>query len=473
MPDLLDRIAAERAVVAQTRGQLQRRGQGKQFSEPPFWSLDQHRFAWGTALPDREQIEHNLSAYIEGGGKGDAVVFSCVYARLRVFAGVQFLWQRYGAEPGDLFWSPELRLLRKPWPTGVTGDLLAWMEMDASFAGNAFLTLADDEARFGRQARGPSRRIVRMRPDWVTLVIGSKSDDPYALDAKVVGVIYEPPYSGAPAGDRANPVVLLPNEVCHYAPVPDPDARFRGMSWLTPVLREIDADRAATQHKVKFFQRGASLQTVVSLDKDVSPEAFDEFMTRFRSGHEGTDNAYKTLFLGGGADVTVVGTNLRNLDMKAIQGGLETRIAAAAGVHPVVVGLSEGLSGSSLNAGNYSAARRNFADGTLHHLWTVASASLENLLTPPDEDTRLAHDIRHIPFVREDAKDIAEIQQILAVAFRSLVDAGMKPDAAIEFLRSNDLSRLVGQHSGLFSVQLQPPGSGQPAIEPSDPGGQD
>jgi hypothetical protein len=39
----------------------------------------------------------------------------------------------------------------------------------------------------------------------------------------------------------------------------------------------------------------------------------------------------------------------------------------------------------------------------------------------------------------------------------------MKPDAAIEFLRSNDLGKLLGQHSGLFSVQLQPPGTTAPA----------
>jgi hypothetical protein len=31
--------------------------------------------------------------------------------------------------------------------------------------------------------------------------------------------------------------------VAHWSPIPDPLANFRGMSWLTPVLREIDADQ--------------------------------------------------------------------------------------------------------------------------------------------------------------------------------------------------------------------------------------
>ena len=41
-------------------------------------------------------------------------------------------------------------------------------------------------------------------------------------------------------------------------------------------------------------------------------------------------NAYETLYLGGGADVKVVGNDFRQMDLKATQGAGETRIAAAA-----------------------------------------------------------------------------------------------------------------------------------------------
>ena len=448
MPSRLERVNAAHSALVRR----------KQFSEPPLWSLDRlsQQPWWPISSPDKERIEHSFEGYAAGAGRGNSVVFACMYARLRVFAGATFLWQEFGEQPGSLFWTPELQLLRRPWPNGTTADLLAWMEVDASLAGNCFLTTADDRGRFGAAATGPGRRVVRMRPDWVTLVIGSRSDDPYALDAHVVAYVYEPPTSVTNV--EVDPVVLLPSEVCHYAPIPDPLSRFRGMAWLTPVLREVGVDIAAQKHKQKFFEHGAALQTMVALDKDISPEAFEAYVKKFRSLHEGADNAYKTLFTGGGADVTVVGTDLQKLDFRAVQGGLETRIAAAAGVHPVVVGLSEGLQGSSLNAGNYSAARRNVADGTLHHLWSNAAASLEDLLTLPSQDTRLWYDHRHIPFLREDAKDVAQIQQIRANALRSLVDGGWDPDAAAEYLRSDDLGQLVGNHSGFLSVQLQPLG---------------
>jgi hypothetical protein len=37
--------------------------------------------------------------------------------------------------------------------------------------------------------------------------------------------------------------------VAHFAPIIDPLADFRGMSWLTPILREIQADQAMTRHQ--------------------------------------------------------------------------------------------------------------------------------------------------------------------------------------------------------------------------------
>ncbi len=452
------------------RVQARRRGEVKQFTQPPFWQVDALRSALvGSSLPDRERIEHDFEGYASQAGKANGIVFACMYARLRVFADANFLWRdRDNGQLGAFYDSPELSMLRRPWPGGTLTNLLSWMEVDATFAGNGYITTCDDRGRFGKASRGgPGRRLTRLRPDWVTLVIGSHSDDPYALDARVVGIIYEPPIA-APSGPRARPVVLLPDEVSHYAPIPDPVARFRGMSWLTPVLREIASDKAAVDHKLKRFEQGATLQTVVSLDKDVSPDAFQQFVALFKAGHEGVENAYKTLFLGGGADVEVVGANMQQLDFKALTGAGETRIAAAAGVHPVVVGLSESRSGSSLNAGNYSAARRNVSDGTLNHLWSEAASSLETLFAVPKPVAELCVDKRDIAFVRDDSKDVAEIQQTRANALRALIDAGWDPDAAVRFVQSDDLTHLVGAHSGLFSVQLQPPGSNEPATDPAD-----
>lgn len=452
MTALLDRIGA-----------ASRTPRRKAFTEPPFWQLDRLRHSLLSNLqPDRERIENDYEGYTGGAYKRSGPVFSCIRARMMVFCQAEFMWQNKRTR--DLMGNTDLEILNRPWPGGVTVDLLAKMEVDVSLAGNSYLTITDDRGRFGAAAIGPGRRLVRMRPDWVTIVIHSASGDPFGLDAKVVGYLYEPP-AGSGGVPRAEPVLLTPDQVCHYWLEPDPVAQWRGMSWLTPVLEEISSDRAATRHKRKFFDNGAMLNVVVSFAKEVGTDAFDHFVTQFREQHHGADNAYETLFLGAGADAKVVSADMQQLDFKNLSGAAETRIASAAGVHPVVVGMSEGMQGAALNAGNFGQVRRLFVDGTLQRMWRSASASLETIVPPPP-GFRLWADGRHIEFLRVDRRDVADIQQTQANAIRAFLDAGYDPDAAVLAIATDDVTALSRKHSGLFSVQLQPPLTDQPEPGP-------
>lgn len=448
MTALLDRVNAAKAAPV-----------GKKlFKQPPFWEIDSLRHSLLSNLtPERERIENNFEGYVAAAYKRSGPVFSCIRARMMVFSQAEFMWMRKSDR--GLFGNTDLEILNRPWPGGVTVDLLAKMEVDVSLAGNSYLTVTDDRGRFGTAATGLGRRLVRMRPDWVTIVIHSASGDPFGLDAKVVGYLYEPP-AGSGGTPRANPMLLTPDQVCHYWLEPDPVAQWRGMSWLTPVLEEISSDRAATRHKRKFFDNGAMLNVVVSFDKAVGTEAFDHFVAKFREQHHGADNAYETLFLGAGADAKVVSADMQQLDFRNLSGAAETRMASAAGVHPVVVGMSEGMQGAALNAGNFGQVRRLFVDGTLQRMWRSASASLETIVPPPP-GARLWADGRHIEFLRVDRKDVAEIQRTQAVAIRAYLDAGYDPQAAVQAIASDDVTALSRAHSGLFSVQLQPPMTGQ------------
>lgn len=437
----------------------------KSWSEPPFWATeDKSWVSWiPSSKPNEEMIESDFEGYVQGLYKSDGIVFACIRARQAVFSEARFQWRDFtDGRPGDWAGTAGLEILENPWPGGTTRELMSRMESVASLAGNYYATTADDRGHLGRAATTP-RRVVHMRPDWVKIVISSATGNPYALDSRILGYLYE---ARSPDGRRLDPVLLMPDEVCHYSPIPDPIARFRGMSWLTPVLREVMSDKAATKHKLKFFENNATMQTMVSLKETVTPTQFKDFVKEFKAAHEGVDNAYKTLFVGGGADVTPISVDLKNLDFKGVQGGGETRIAAAAGAHPVVVGLSEGLAGSSLNAGNYAAARRSFVDGTIRHLWGTAAASLQPLVIPP-KGARLWPDDRDVGFLREDAMDAAEILSRQMLTIESGVRAGFEPKSVRDAVNSLDLSRL--EHTGLYSVQLQPPGTTQPpATDPPE-----
>ncbi|QES45259.1 phage portal protein [Streptomyces venezuelae] len=427
--------------------------------QPDFWSLDASPFV-PSSTADRERIETDFEGYIAGAFKSNGPIFSCVVAREMVFSEARFMWRQFNnGRPGDLFSNGALNLLERPWPGGTTGELLARMEQDASLAGNSFWTRTDDAGRYGNRAGGPGLRLARLRPDWVSMVIGSHSGDLYAADARVIGYLYEPRLYGLSNGGSplAGSVLLLPDEVAHFSPIPDPAARFRGMSWLTPVLREIEADTAATVHKKTFFEHAAVPNMVVRFDKDVQKEQFDAFVAAFKAGHQGAFNAYKTLFLQGGADVTSLTHDFRQLDFTSTVGKGEARIASAAGIPPSWLGFSEGLQGSALNTNNFAASRRRFADGTMRPLWRIAAASLEVLFRPSGASTHLWYDDRDIAFLREDSRDRADIMRVQANTLDALIKSGFEPDDAVRALVNEDIGLLIGHHTGLVSVQMQPP----------------
>ena len=135
-----------------------------------------------------------------------------------------------------------------------------------------------------------------------------------------------------------------------------------------------------------------------------------------------------------------------------------TRIAAASGVGAIIAQFSEGMQGSSLNAGNWGAARRRFSDITLQHLWQTASAALETLVDVP-AGSRLWVDRSRIPFLQEEELDAAEIVDKQASTISRLVRDGFTPESAVAAVQQQNMSLLV--HSRLLSVQLQEPGAAQ------------
>ena len=94
-------------------------------------------------------------------------------------------------------------------------------------------------------------------------------------------------------------------------------------------------------------------------------------------------------------------------------------------------------------------------------LWGIFASALESLLNVPPS-SRLWYDDRDIAFCREDIADQATILETRAAALVSLIHGGWKPDAAVIAVETGDFDRLLGQHTGLTSVQLLPPGAGEP-----------
>lgn len=407
---------------------------------------------------NEEKVGTSFQAIVEGAYAGNGVVFSCLSARQKLFSEARPKYRRFvSGSPAELWGDASLGLLENPWRGGTVGDLLARMIVHGDLAGNAFVVLRGD--------RG-ARQLRVLRPDWVVIVTGIPDRAGASeIDTEVIGYLY---YEGG-IGSR-DPEFIDPSLMAHWAPIPDPLARFRGMSLISAVVREIEGDIGMREHKIKFLEQGATPNLAVTFSESVGQDAAKAFVDRFKAEHGGYLQAYKTVFMGAGADIKSVGADMRQLDFKTVQGAGETRIASAMGVPPIVVGLSEGLDSATYS--NYGQARRAFADLTMRPLWRSAFAALAQIMPVPT-GSELWYDASDISFLQEDEQDAATIAQTQANAIRSLVDAGYKPDAAVLAVTANDLGLLKGNHSGLYSVQLQPPGSATPpAAEPPSPAGE-
>jgi hypothetical protein len=412
-----------------------------------MFSLDGIPMLRTTMQPNQEaDFGGAFEDFVRGAYGANGIVYACIAARVFLFSQARFQWQQMrNSQAGPTFGNPELAVLDRPEPGRITADLLSEAILDADLAGHWF------------GLRRPRDRMVRLRPDWTTMIIGSSGSDAsrWHPNSKLMGFVYEP---GGPGGTD-DPITFLPEEIAHFAPMRDPLSRYAGFSWLIPILNEMRGDSAATAHKLAFFRNAATPNLSISLPASMTVEKARDWIALFEQEHRGVTNAYRSMYFGGGAEATQIGLNFQQMDFRALQSAAETRIASVSGMHPVIVPFSEGLTGSSLNAGNFQQAARLVADKTLHPLWQKMSGSLENVLDRPNPAARLWYD-DDIPFLRTDVKDQADITQKYEQSITSYVVQGFTPESAVDAVVSADPTRLT--HTGLLSVQLQPPGAQVP-----------
>lgn len=381
--------------------------------------------------PTEECVLPTFQSYVQNGYAGNGVVFSVILARAMLFSEATFKYQRKSDK--KLWGDQSLSLLENPWPNGTTGEMLIRMIQDADLAGNAYL-------------RNDGDRLVRLRPDWVSIILNPSGSDVERSRWDVAGYMY---YLAGPGGDAEFYPV---EEVAHWSPIPDPLAQYRGMSWLTPVVREINSDIAMTEYKRRFMDNSATPNLLVKYQQALTPAAMDKVREVWNARYGGTEGL-KTAVLDNGADVTVIGNSLQAMDFTTVQAAGENRIAVAGGVPGIVVGLKEGLQAATYS--NFDQAMRRFADITMRPNWRSAAACLATLVPVP-ADSRLWYDVSDIAALRQGEQQRAETLQTLAGAAQALIMAGYKPDSVTAALIADDLSQLV--HSGAVSVQLYPEG---------------
>jgi Phage portal protein len=388
-------------------------------------------------------VRHAREAYEASG-----VVYACAAVRQAVLAEARFKLQ--SLVDMRLYGDVSLSLLEHPWPNADTGELLARMDQDDTTAGNSYIRRAEP-------ADGADPLLVQMRPECVTIISEERRDH--------LGRVFKVP-SGyledvRPLGVDRDPQEFTPDEVAHYSPGPDARGYFRGMSWLTPVLSEVRADLTVTSYKTIHLANGAMPGIVIKYSRKLSDSTVDTLAKRLTGKHAGPENAGKVWILDEGADMTVAGSTLEQLQVDALAKASERRICAAAGPGlDVILGFAQG---------DYQAAVRRLADLWARPHWRMACAVLQHLVdNVPDAGVRLWYDVSGIAALREGELQRGQTTLVKAQAVQSFVMAGYTRESSMAAADSGDIMQLKP------APEAPPPGvSGrETATEKLGPGGQ-
>jgi phage portal protein BeeE len=401
--------------------------------------------------PDREPILPGLASFAQQANGSSSPVFSAHLVRLSLFSEATFRWQ--AKDDKHLWGNTDLAKLEEPFGPGTTtGQLLARLEQDAFLAGNAYVWDAPGEDR-----------LIRLRPDWTVIVSEVVDVDGGGRYRRPVGYWWEPPRSVLDQGDG----FMVPAAECvHFAPVPDPQADFRGMSPLTPVIRDIQGDDGMTQFKLRYLQNNATPNMVIKYSQKLQPGTADAIRERVNARYAGPDNAGRTLVLDQGADLTLAGNSLSQMDFSNVAAVGAERILAACSVPGVLVGL-EPLRGAGRG---YQESMQKLANIWARPQWRAACGALAKVVNVPPGN-RLWFDTSDIAALQDGEMERGQAALVRAQALLALVQAGYTHESAIAAVDSMDLSQLkaggIGTPASSQPVQHLLPQPGQPGVTAS------
>jgi len=396
--------------------------------------------------PDREQVLPQLAAFAQQAYGSSSIVFAAILVRMSLFSEARFQYQ--AKDDKHLFGNETLAKLEEPFgPETTTGELLARMEQDVSLAGNAYIWDPPGEDR-----------LVRLRPDWTTIVSEIMRAGGGGWYRRKIGYWHEPPKGVT--GQRDG--FFAPAAECvHWAPVPDPQADFRGMSWLTPAAREISGDSAMTQYKIRHLQHDASPNVLIRYPQKLHPGTIDALRERISARYAGPENAGGTLVLDQGADLTIIGSNLQQMDFANVSAVGVERILADAAVPGVLVGL-EPLRGAGRG---YQESMQKLANLFARPQWRSVCGALEQLLDVP-AGNRLWFDTSDIAALQDGELERGQAALVKAQALLALQQAGYDRMSAVAAVDAADLSQLKEA-----ALPPPPPGGNVQHMLPQTPPG--
>lgn len=199
-----------------------------------------------------------------------------------------------------------------------------------------------------------------------------------------------------PKGDDRDPTVFISHyeltvnggktllrveDVVHFRTGVDPDDPRRGLGPLKTLFREVFSDDEAANMTAALLRNVGVPGVIISPDQGTIAEEQAKQIKRTYTESFGGDKTGEPIVLGGAARVTQFGFSPEQMQMRALRGIPEERIAANLGVSAAVVGLGTGLAQTKVGA-TLREYREHDVETTIVPLWRDIASELTHQLLP-------------------------------------------------------------------------------------------
>lgn len=254
---------------------------------------------------------------------------------------------------------------RRPNPTTTSFNFRKLKQIDLELTGNAVWLKVRDRL-------GIPRQFWRLRPDRVMQILD-----------KTTGMVAGWAWLGRSAGEVQ---VYAAQDIVHFrypSPIEDP---YWGWSPLRSAMHAFDADQANQIYQTKFFSAGAHLGFIIAAKGDVDKETAQFVIDQFNEKHQGLDNMWQPVVLGG--DATITPAQALNKDMQAMELMDKTRdiLLATYGVPLTKIGLA-----NDINLSNSHALDVTFNRETIAPKLTMDEETMEAELLPDYPPAPVGH----------------------------------------------------------------------------------
>jgi phage portal protein BeeE len=215
------------------------------------------------------------------------------------------------------------------------------------------------------------------------------------------------------------------------------------MSPLTPIARDIAGDDGLATYKIRYLTNNASPNLLIKYAQKLQGSTVDAIRERMQARYGGADNAFKTLVLDQGADATIIGNSLSQMDFSGVAAVGTERILAACEVPGVLVGL-EPLRGAGRG---YQESMQKFANIWARPAWRSVCGALSQITDVP-AGNRLWFDTSDIAALQDGEMERGQAALVRAQALLALVQAGYTHESAIAAVDAMDLSQLKAGGAG-------------------------